>query len=61
LNGEKYLTNQDVSKMLHMSIWTLQELRDSGRISFIQTKGKVLYRESDVLWLLEEGYVRVFR
>lgn len=60
LNGEKYLTNRDVSKQLHMSIRTLQELRDSGKIPFIQIKGTVLYRQSDVMRLLEQSYFKSF-
>ena len=46
LNGVKFLTNRDVCKMLHVSSRTLQDWRDSGKIPFIQTKGKILYRES---------------
>lgn len=53
LNGEKYLTNRDVCKMLHTSSRTLQEWRNMGKILFIRIKGKILYRESEVLKLLE--------
>lgn len=56
LNGEKYLTNNDVSGLLHISQRTLQDWRDNRRIAFIQISGKILYRESDVMRLLEEGY-----
>ena len=53
LNGEKYLTNKDVCRMLHVSTRTLQDWRDTGKIPFIRIKGKILYRESEVLKLLE--------
>lgn len=53
LNGEKYLTNKDVCQMLHISKRTLQDWRDTGKIPFIRIKGKILYRESEVLRLLE--------
>lgn len=56
LNGERYLTNNDVANMLHISLRTLQDWRDNGRIAYIQISGKVLYKESDVLTLLEENY-----
>lgn len=60
LGGEKYLTNRDVSEMLHISERTLQDWRDSGRIAYIQISGKVLYRESDVGRLLEDNYYGEF-
>lgn len=53
LNGEKYLTNKDVFQMLHISSRTLQEWRNTGKIPFIRIKGKILYRESEVLKLLD--------
>lgn len=56
LNDERYLTNNDVANMLHISLRTLQDWRDNGRIAYIQISGKVLYKESDVRKLLEEGY-----
>lgn len=60
LGGEKYLTNRDVSELLHVSERTLQDWRDSGRIAYIQISGKVLYKESDVGRLLEENYYGEF-
>lgn len=57
LNGERYLTNNDVANMLHISLRTLQDWRDNGRIAYIQIRGKVLYKESDVRRLLEENYI----
>lgn len=53
LNGEKFLTNKDVCKMLHVSLRTLQDWRDNNIIPFIQIKGKILYKESEVLKWLE--------
>jgi hypothetical protein len=53
LNGEKYLTNRDVCRMLHIRYCTLQDWRDTGKIPFIRIKGKILYRESEVLKLIE--------
>ncbi|GHT06745.1 DNA-binding protein [Bacteroidia bacterium] len=56
LNGEKYLTNKDVCRMLHISSRTLQDWRDTGKIPFIRIKGKILYQESEVLKWLEQNY-----
>lgn len=61
LEGEKYLSNKDVGRMLQMSIRTLQDWRDHGRIDYIQISGKILYRESDILKLLEDNYYKSWR
>lgn len=53
---ERYLTNNDIVNMLHISLRTLQDWRDNGRISYIQISGKVLYKESDIRNLLEDNY-----
>ncbi|KAA6344837.1 hypothetical protein EZS27_007557 [termite gut metagenome] len=52
LNGEKFLTNRDVCKMLYISSRTLQDWRNNGIVPYIQIKGKIIYRESEILkWL----------
>jgi hypothetical protein len=56
LNGEKFLTNNDVCKMLKVSLRTLQEWRTSGKIPYIGLKGKILYRETDIKKILESNY-----
>ena len=56
LNGEKFLSNQEASKYLKVSIRTLQEWRDTGVIPYIQIKGKIIYRESDIERLLQTYY-----
>lgn len=61
LNGEKYLTNNEVSKLLSLSTRTLQDWRDNGIISYIQIKGKILYRQSDILKLLEDNFEKSWR
>ena len=53
LNGEKFLSNRDVCRMLHISSRTLQDWRDTGKIPFIQIKGKILYKQSEIFNLLE--------
>lgn len=61
LDGERYLTNNDVANMLHISLRTLQDWRDNGRIAYIQISGKVLYKESDVRKLLEDNYSSILK
>ncbi len=53
LNGEKFLSNHDVCQMLHISSRTLQDWRDTGKIPFIRIKGKILYKQSEILKRLE--------
>jgi len=55
LNDEKFLSNRDVCKMLQISSRTLQDWRDTGKIPFIQIKGKILYKQSEVLKWLEQN------
>lgn len=57
LNGEKFLSNREVSKYLKVSIRTLQEWRNTGVIPYIQIKEKIIYRQSDIDRLLESNYV----
>lgn len=54
LNGEKFLSNRDVCRMLQISSRTLQDWRNTGKIPFIQIKGEILYRELEVLKWLEQ-------
>ena len=56
LNGERFLSNHEVSKKLNVSLRTLQEWRDTGLIPFIQIKGKIIYR-NDKEYLLSIIYV----
>lgn len=61
LNGERFLTDQEVSDRLKVSRRTLQDYRTTGKIPYIQLGGKVLYRESDIQKMLEENYREGFR
>lgn len=61
LKGEKYLTNNDISKLLNISIRSLQDWRDNGTVGYIQISGKILYRQSDLLKLLEDNYEKSWR
>lgn len=61
LNGEKYLTDKEVSEKLKVSRRTLQDYRNQGRIAFIQLGGKILYRESDIEKMLEDNYYKAWQ
>ena len=55
-NGERYLTDRDLSKILKISRRTLQDYRSNGIIPYIMLGGKVLYRESDIRRMLDNAY-----
>ena len=57
MNGEIYLSGQDVCEMLHISKRTLQQYRDDKILSFIQIGGKIIFKQSDILTALEQNYV----
>lgn len=59
MNGEIYLTGEDVCNILHITARTLQEYRTQRLISFISLPGKTLYRQSDIERMLNENYVQM--
>ena len=61
LGGERFLTDREVSARLKMSRRTLQDYRNEGRIAYIQLGGKILYRESDIEKMLNDGYRSAYR
>lgn len=58
LGGEIYLTNRELSKILHLTPRSLQEYRDKGLLPYIKLEGKILYRDSDIRKLLDKHYYR---
>lgn len=61
LNGERYITDREMTERLHISRRTMQEYRNSGILPYIILDGKALYRESDVQQLLENNYRKAYR
>ena len=57
MNGEIYLSGEDVCKLLHISKRTLQQYRDDNILPYIQIGGKIIYKESDILTILEQNYI----
>ena len=60
LNGERYLTDKEVSEKLKISHRTLQDYRTEGKVSYYQLGGKILYAESDIEKLLNKNYFSSF-
>ncbi|ALU27719.1 MULTISPECIES: helix-turn-helix domain-containing protein [Bacteroidota] len=57
MNGEIYLSGQDVCKLLHISKRTLQQYRDDKILPFVQIGGKIIFKQSDIANVLEQNYV----
>ena len=55
-DGEHYLTGKEVCERLYISPRTLQYYRDRKIIPYTQFAGKILYKASDLIKLLEENY-----
>ena len=60
LNGERFLTDTELSEMLKLTKRTLLEYRTCGKIPYYQFGGKILYRESDIEKLLSENRREMF-
>ena len=56
LDGERYLTDGEVSELLRVSRRTLQEYRNNRVLPFILLGGKVLYPETGLRGVLEANY-----
>ena len=56
LNGERFLSDRELSERLKISRRTLQEYRNEGKLPYIQLGGKVLYKERDIERMLQNGY-----
>ena len=56
LNGEVYLSGEEVCSQLRLSTRTLQEYRNAGTLPFYKIGGKTLYKQSDIQTMLERHY-----
>ena len=61
LNGECYLTDKEAAQRLMVSRRTLQDYRNRGVIPYCQLGGKILYRESDIEKMVDDGYREAYR
>ena len=54
--GEIFLSGKEVCELLHITKRTLQQYRDEGLLPYIQIGGKILFKQSDILKILEANY-----
>lgn len=54
------LTTDQLMRVLSICRRTAQNLRDSGKLTFYKVGGKILYRHSDVIRLLEKHKIQSF-
>lgn len=57
MNGEINLSGEDLCELLHISKRTLQQYRDDKILPYIQIGEKIIYKESDILTVLEQNYI----
>ena len=58
LKGERFVTDEELSRLLKISRRTLQEYRTFGVIPYYLVQGKALYKESDIMKILDDAYKR---
>ena len=51
-----WIDSQDLMHKLHVSVRTLQNWRTNGLLPYSRIRGKLYYRKSDVLTLLNRNY-----
>ena len=61
LNGVRFMTDSEVSKLLHISRRTLSDYRNSGKLPYYHFGGKVLYCESDIEKTLKDNRIESCR
>ncbi|MDD2437667.1 MAG: helix-turn-helix domain-containing protein [Massilibacteroides sp.] len=54
-NGQRFVTDRELSERLRVSRRTLQEYRSAGIIPYYLICGKILYKESEVQQFLEDS------
>ena len=57
MNGEIYFSGQEVCELLHISKCTLQQYSDDKILPYIQIGGKIIFKQSDILLVLEQNYI----
>lgn len=61
LNGERFITDSELARILKLTNRTLVEHRMSGLLPYYKLGGKILYKESDIINLLENNRLEVFK
>lgn len=60
LNGERYMTDSELAGQLKLTRRTLAEYRINGKLPYYKIGGKLLYKEKDILALLEKNRMEAF-
>ena len=60
LNGERYITDRELAEQLKLTRRTLAEYRINGKLPYYKIGGKLLYKEKDILALLEKNRMEAF-
>lgn len=61
LSGERFMTEAELADKLRVSRRTIREFRLGGTLPYIQLRGKVLFRESDIESVLAKNYYEAVR
>ena len=56
LTARYFYQGKEVCELLHITKRTLQQYRDDGLFPYIQIGGKILFKQSDILKILEANY-----
>ncbi len=59
-NSDPIYTTDQLMKVLSICRRTAQNLRDSGKLTFYKVGGKMLYRHSDIIRLLDNHKIQLF-
>ncbi|RJV64256.1 helix-turn-helix domain-containing protein, partial [Bacteroides sp. AF15-14LB] len=57
---ERYITDSELAEKLKLTRRTLADYRMNGRLPYYKVGGKLLYKEKDILVLLEKNRVETF-
>lgn len=60
LDGNRYLTEQELSRALKITQRTLIEYRMNGKLPYYKIGGKILYREQDIMEILEKNKIQAY-
>ena len=60
LGGERYMTDIELSGELKLTRRTLAGYRMDGKLPYYKVGGKLLYKEKDILALLEKNRMEAF-
>lgn len=56
LLNEKFLSDAELAKLLHIDRRTLKRYRQAGKIPYYRLNVKIIYKESEIYKLLEENF-----